>query len=164
MFLRRIALTLVLTAGAVMAQTTTTTSTRDFTIGPVGVGATETVQINVVNLASNATSSTGTTTAASCTGSITFNNGSGNPIGASVPFTVTAGQIYSTSLPFSKITSGTARTEVMGVVGLTTTSTNRAPCSLHFSVETFDTSTGATHVYISGAGDGIPVLQIGGGR
>src|SRR5579863_7085999 len=104
MFFRRIAMTMIATAIAaapgLLAQTTTTT-TRDFTIGPIGVGSTETVQINVANLASNSTSGT----AASCTGSISFNNTTGNAIGTSTSFTVTAGQIFSASLPFSKITS-----------------------------------------------------------
>src|ERR1017187_10072868 len=100
MFLRRITLTLLVTAIAGMAQTTITT-TRDSTIGPVGVGSAETIQINVANLASNSSSGT----AASCTGSITFNNTTGNAIGTSTSFTVTAGQIFSASLPFAKIVS-----------------------------------------------------------
>jgi hypothetical protein len=151
MILRRIVMTFIATAVAaapgIFAQTTTT-STRDFTIGPIGVGSTETIQINVVNLAAN--SSTGT--AASCTGSITFNNSAGNAIGTSTPFTLTAGQIFSASLPFAKISTSTARTEVIGVVALTTSTTTRTPCSLHFSVETFDTTTGATHAYVGGDG------------
>jgi hypothetical protein len=143
-------LSAVVTASAMFAQTTTTT-TRDASIGPVGVGSTETIQINVANLAANST----TGTAASCTGSITFNNTAGNAIGTSTSFTVTAGQIFSASLPFSKITTGTARTEVIGVVALTTSSTTRTPCDLHFSLETFDTATGATHVYVSGGAGGL---------
>ena len=156
MFLRRITLTFIVAAIAGMAQTTTTTTTtRDTTIGPVGVGSTETVQVNVANLASNSASGT----AASCTGTITFNNSAGAAIGTSTPFTVTAGQISSVALPFAKI-GGTARTEVIGVIALTTTSTSEAPCDLHYSLETYDTSTGATHVYVSGAGVAGP---IGGG-
>jgi hypothetical protein len=158
---RRIAMTFVMTAVAAapgaFGQTTTTT-TRDVTIGPIGVGSTETIQINVVNLASN--SSTGT--AASCTGSITFNNTTGNPIGTSTPFTVISGQIFSATLPFAKISTSTARTEVTGVVAMTTSSTSRTPCDLRFSLETFDTTTGATHVYVSGAAEGGPVGGAGG--
>ena len=157
MFLQRITLTFIVAAIAGMAQTTTTTTTtRDTTIGPVGVGSTETVQINVANLASNSTSGA----AASCTGSITFNNSTGNAIGASTTFTVTAGQISSAALPFAKI-GGTARTEVIGVIALTTTSTSQAPCELHYSLETYDTGTGATHVYLSSAAAGG---QIAGGQ
>jgi hypothetical protein len=144
MFLRNIALTMFV-AGLVSAQTTTTT-TRDVTIGPIGVGSTETVQINVSNLAGNPT----TGTAASCTGSVTFNNSAGNAIGTSTSFNLTAGQISSVSMPFNKLTTGTTRVEVIGVVALTTSSANRAPCSLHYSLETFDTATGASHVLVNG--------------
>ena len=156
MFLRRIAFTCIMTAmvsaPAMMAQTTSsTTVTRDLNTGPVGVGSTETIQINVINLAANASNGT----AASCTGSITFNNSTGNAIGTSTSFTVTAGQIFSASLPFSKIASGTARTEVNGVIALTTTSTSQAPCQLHYSLETYDTTTGATHAYVSGGVAGV---------
>lgn len=153
MFLRRIAMTFIAAATAVvpgmLAQTTTTT-TRSFTLGPIGVGSTETIQINVANLASNSTSGT----AASCTGNITFNNVTGNAIGTSTSFTVTAGQIFSASLPFARISTSTARTEVIGVIGLTTSSTTRTPCSLHYSLETFDTATGATHSHASGVAEG----------
>jgi hypothetical protein len=114
MFSKRIALTFVaasmLAAPGVFAQTSTTV-TRDFPTGPIGVGSTETVQISVANLASNPTNGGA---AASCTGSITFNNTTGNPIGTSTSFTVTAGQIFSASLPFAKISTSTARTEVIG--------------------------------------------------
>jgi hypothetical protein len=152
MFLRRITLTFLVATAAGMAQTTTTTA-RDTTIGPVGLGSTETVQVNIANLASNSTSGA----AASCTGSITFNNTTGNPIGTSTTFTVTAGQIFSAALPFAKISSSTTRTEVIGVIAQTFTSSSPAPCNLHYSLETYDTTTGATHVYLSGAGAGFSV-------
>jgi hypothetical protein len=159
MFLRRISLTFLVAAIAGMAQTTTTTTTtRDTTLGPVGIGSTETVQINVVNLAANASNGT----AASCTGSITFNNATGNPIGTSTPFTVTAGQISSAALPFAKI-GGTARAEVIGVIAMNTTSTSEAPCELHYSLETYDTTTGVTHVYVSNAAQGGQIGGVPGG-
>ena len=130
MFFRRIVLTFIVTAIAAAANMfaqTTTTTTRDFTIGPVGVGSTETIQINVANLAANPSSGT----AASCTGSVTFNNATGSPIGTSTSFTVTSGQISSVSLPFAKISSSTTRTEVIGVIAMTTSSSAEAPCELH---------------------------------
>jgi hypothetical protein len=158
MFLRRIALTFIVTiiaaAPNMLAQTTTTTTTtRDTTIGPVGVGSTETVQINVANLAANSASGT----AASCTGSITFNNATGTAIGTSTSFTVTAGEVFSASLPFAKISSSTARTEVIGLIALTFASSTEAPCDLHYSLETYDSTTGVTHAYLSGAATGAPV-------
>ena len=144
---RKIALTVFVAAvAAVSSGFAQTTTTRNITIGPVGVGSSETVQINVANLAANSTSGT----AASCTGSITFNNSAGNAIGTSTSFTVTAGQIFSASLPFARLTTSTTRAEVIGVIGLTTSSTNRTPCSLHYSLETYDTATGATHVHVAG--------------
>jgi hypothetical protein len=141
-------MTFMVAAIAGMAQTTTTTTTtRDTTIGPVGVGSTETLQINVANLASNSASGT----AASCTGSITLNNGSGTAIGAATSFTVTAGEIFSLALPYAKISTSTSRVEVIGVIGLTTTSTAQAPCDLHYSLETYDSTSGAAHIYVSGS-------------
>jgi hypothetical protein len=149
MYLRRFVMTIVAAsiaaAPAMLAQTTTTT-TRDLTVGPIGVGSTETIQVNVANLASNSSSGT----AASCSGSISFNNSSGTAIGSATPFTATSGQISSVSLPFNKIAASGVRAEVIGVIAMTTSSSTQAPCQLHFSVETYDTSTGATHAYVSG--------------
>lgn len=160
MFLRNIAMTLFVTAVAaapsMFAQgppTNTTTTTRELAFGPIGLATTETVQVNVVNTAAN--SSTGT--AASCTGSISFYNSAGNVIGTSSSFTVTAGQISSVPLAFGKATTGTTRVVVRPVVSLTTTNaTPRIPCSLETSLETYDTTTGVTHVFLAGPGAGAP--------
>jgi hypothetical protein len=35
-----------------------------------------------------------------------------------------------------------------------TSATTRTPCALRYAVETFDTSTGATHAYIHGSDGG----------
>ncbi len=152
MILRRIALTLVVAACAFAQTTTTTTRTTDITVGPVGVGSTEVIQVNVANLAANPT----TGTAASCTGSIAFNTSGNTAVGSSTPFTLTAGQISSVSLPFSKIASSGIRVEVFAVIGQTTTSSSDAPCDLRYSLETYDSTTGATHIYLSSA---APVAQ-----
>jgi hypothetical protein len=135
----------LLAAAAAMAQTTTTTTTRSSTLPPVGLASSETAQVNVVNLAANSASGT----AASCAGSISFVNASGATIGSATSFTVTAGQTFSKSLPYST-TAASGRTVVRGVVSLTTTSGSNAPCSLAITMETFDTSTGVTHVYHAG--------------
>lgn len=169
MILRRIpfALAAAVVAPCIFVQvttaqgtTTTTTVTRDTTIGPIGVASTETIQINVVNLASNASNGA----AASCAGSITFNSSGGTPIGASTPFTVTAGQIFSASLPFAKTGSTANRVEVMGVLSQTSTlssSSAEAPCDLRYSVETYDSTSGVTHVYINGDGSTVsPILPV----
>lgn len=136
-------------AAGAFAQTSSTTTTREMTFPPIGLAGSETAQINVVNVA--APSSSGT--AASCTGTISFLNASGAVIGSATNFTVTSGQISSASLPFAK-TAASGRTEVRGVVALTESSTSTAPCDLQISMETFDTSTGVTHVYLSGPGGG----------
>ena len=139
MFIRQFVLPLIVTVWA-MAQTTTT-ATRTASFPPVGLAASETAQINVVNLAGN-----GTTTAASCMGSISFVGPTGAVIGAATAFTVTSGQIFSATLPYAKI-AASGRTTVRGVVSLTvTTGTARPPCTLETSLETFDTATGATHM------------------
>jgi hypothetical protein len=130
---------------AAHAQTTTTSTTRTFTFPPTGLGSTETAQVNAVNLASN----TSNETAASCTGSISFVSAANVTLGSATSFTVTAGQIASIDLPFSKAAITGSRGEIRGVVQWTQTSS--VPCSLEFSFETFDASSGATHIYLTGA-------------
>lgn len=138
-----------LSACAFAQTTTSTTTTRDTPIGPVGVGSTETIQISVANLASNSSSGT----AASCTGSISFNNATGTAIGTATSFTVTSGQIQSVALPFSKIAASGTRAEVIAIISTTnTTGSSAAPCDLRYSLETFDTSTGASHIFLTNAG------------
>src|ERR1035438_7507303 len=137
-------------AAAALAQTTTTssTSTRVSTYPPIGLGSTETAQVNVVNTATASSSGT----AASCTGSISFLNASGTVIGTAKTFTVTSGQIFSATLPFTSAGASGTRTEVRGQVSLTvTTGTGAAPCALTTSLETYDSSIGATHAYLSNA-------------
>jgi hypothetical protein len=155
--IRRIVLTtaaLALGAAGAFALTSSATATRNITLPPIGLGGSETAQINVVNLASN----TSTGTAASCAGSISFLNASGAAIGSATSFTVTSGQTFSASLPFAK-TAASSRTTIRGVVTLTeSTTTTNPPCDLQVSMETFDTSTGVTHAYLAGGG-----LAIGGG-
>jgi hypothetical protein len=135
----------LLAAVAATGQTTTTTTTRTSALPPVGLASSETAQVNVVNHAANSTSGT----AASCAGSISFVNAAGTTIGSPSSFTVTAGQTFSKALPYST-TAASGRTVVRGVVSLTTTSGSNAPCSLEITMETFDTTTGVTHVYFVG--------------
>jgi hypothetical protein len=155
-------LTVAALAGTVaMAQTTTTiTVTREATYPPVGLASSETAQINVANLASNSAKGT----AASCSGTIAFLNSSGVTIGSATPFTVTSGQIYSVSLPFAK-TGASVRTEIRGVIGYSTTSD--VPCTLSSSLETYDSTTGVTHIFLSNdataAGGPAPASEPGPG-
>src|SRR5690242_13759757 len=108
-----------LTAGA-FAQSTTTTNTRTFSFPVVGVAGSETVQIDVVNLAGASSSGT----AASCTGTIAFYNASGATYAAASSFTLAGGAIGSAKLAAPAAT----RRLVRGVVTLTETS--GVPCAL----------------------------------
>ena len=131
---------------SLMAQTSS--GTRTISLPPAGLGSTETARINVVNVASASSSGT----AASCTGTISFLNASGTAIGSATSFTVTSGQISSASLPFSSAGLSGVRGEIRGEIQLTLTS--GIPCSLAFSFETFDTATGASHIFLANPGGG----------
>jgi len=157
MFFRRSALVFIASTAWIAASAsaqTATTFTRDFRFPPVGIASTETMQINVLNSATASSSGT----AASCTGTITFTNASGTVIGTATSFTVTSGQVFSASLPFSKAGASTTRAEIVGSVQLTVSSSSSAPCALSNSLETFDTSSGVTHVFLGGSStqDGGP--------
>ncbi len=154
MLFRRIVLAIAaagLAASGTIAQTTTSsTVTRTSSFVPVGLAISETAQINVVNLAQPAASGG---TAPSCTGTISFMNSKGMAIGSATSFTLASGQIASATLPY--VTTGaTGRTEIRGVVTSTSTRGSGVRCSLSSSLETFDTSTGVTHVFVEGPQDG----------
>jgi hypothetical protein len=132
---------------AAFAQTTTTsTATRTFRFQPAGLGATETAEVILHNSASNNTTSG---TAASCTGSVSFLNAAGTVIGSATTFTLTTGQTSSVKLPFASSGGSGIRTFVVGEVSYTLTS--GTPCSLSFSFDTYDTSSGATHLSLGGS-------------
>ena len=131
---------------SLLAQTSTTTGTRTIALPPAGLGSTETARINVVNVATESSSGT----AASCTGTISFLNASGTAIGSPATFTVTSGQIASGSLAFSSSGLSGIRGEIRGEIQLTLTS--GVPCALAFSFETFDSTTGATHIFLANPG------------
>ena len=142
-------------AAAGLGQNTGTTSTgtsytRTASFPVVGLASSETAQINIVNVA--AASQSGT--AASCTGSISFLSETGAVIGTATSFTVAGGQIFSVSLPFTKSGATTTRTSLRGQVTQTGTTGSGVPCALESSLETFDTNTGVTHLFVAGAQGG----------
>lgn len=144
------------TSTAIFAQTTTTpTSTVTQSLPPFGLGSTGTARLDLTNLAS--ASSIGT--AASCTGTVSFLSATGATIGTATPYTVTSGQTSSVSLAFTSAGITGSRGELR--VDIAATRTSGVPCTLQISLQTFDTSSGATHFYaasslreISSAGPG----------
>jgi hypothetical protein len=160
MFLRKFVLTLLAAAApALLAQTTTTSSTYTTTqnLPPIGLASTETAQINAVNVA--AESSGGT--AASCTGSISFLNSSGAVIGTATPYTLGTNQLKSVSVAYAAV-GESGRAEIRGVVTQTGTRPSDVPCELLVSLETYDSTTLVTHVYLN-AGTSSTATPLGGG-
>jgi hypothetical protein len=155
---RAFAVALIMTICAFGQFANTNTFTTSSSFPPVGIASTESVQVTVSNTA--AVSSTNTSglanlpfeTVPSCSGSVAFYNATGTIIGAAMPFSVTSGQIYSASLPYASAASTSVRELVRAVVSLTTTFPGAAPCSLSYSLATFDTATGVTHAIITGTG------------
>lgn len=119
--------------------TTTRTSTSSLAVG-------ETVQVNITNIATASSSGT----AASCPVSVAFYNTSGAIIGTATAATLTSGQIATVKLPYASAGAAGLRTVVRAVVSHTATYPSPPPCSLEFSLETFDTATGVTHVHNAG--------------
>jgi hypothetical protein len=157
---RKTALALCAGAFAVVCAygQTTTTVTHSASLPPVGLAITETIQVNLTNTAT----ATASGTAASCTGSVSFYNASGTIIGTATSFTLGSGQISSVKLPYASAGASGSRAVVRPVVTATSTQPSSVPCSLHYSVESYDSATGVTHVYQ--AGDGPAVPQGGFGR
>jgi hypothetical protein len=140
--------TTVLLSSAAVAQPTTT-NTRELAFPVVAFGNSETLEVNVINVAVNSTAAGATP--ASCTGSIVFRNVAGATIGSATPFTLTSGQISTARLPFATAASTGTRVAVHAVIDLTLPATTpRPPCSLQTALEVFDSATNATHVYIGG--------------
>jgi hypothetical protein len=134
------ALAVVLT-GSAFAQVSVT-RTSEYTFPLVGLASTETIGVNLVN--GDAITTNGN--AASCTGSVAFMNAAGTTIGTATPFTLAAKVATSINLPFSS----SGLTGIRGLIRtvVTTTTTSGIPCSLSYSLNTFDTSTGATHIFL----------------
>lgn len=149
-------LTLIVIAGvtalSTMAQAVTTTtaaSTRTTALPPFGLGTTETARINLTNVA--VASQAGT--AASCEGSVAFLNAAGATIGTATTFKIATLVISSVSLPFASAgltgPRGVVRAAITVNHPATSSTAPAPPCSLLTSLETFETVSGATHLYIT---------------
>jgi len=158
MFQPKLLLSLTFTSLA-LAQgpaATNATVTHLSSYPPVGYASTETLQVNLANLAANATSN-GTPIAASCTGTVAFLTAAGTAIGTATPFTATAGQTISVTLPFAKSTITGTRGEIRVVITSTNpVGRNAPPCNLSTSLETFDVVSGATHIYLGNIAASTP--------
>jgi hypothetical protein len=121
--------------------------TRDYVFPPVGLGSSETASITVAN---TARSSSAAGTQPSCTGTISFSNANG-AIGTPASFTVGSGGLQTITLSFASAGLTGNRGEIQGKVSLAISSTAPAPCSLMLSLETYDSTTFATHAVLSNA-------------
>jgi len=151
------------------AQITTSpiSITRDYVFPPVGLGSSETASITIVNMATAASGGTTTTPAPapSCTGTISFSNANGS-IGTPTSFTVGSEQFKTVTLPFVSAALTGNRGEIQGKVSLALSTSAPALCSLMFSLETYDSTTGATHTVLSNSlanvGPRLPIVVPGG--
>jgi hypothetical protein len=149
MFTRSLIFLPVLLAGAFGQQIPggpMVTVFRGFMFPPVGLAASETAQLNIVNMAP--ASSVASASAPSCSGTITFTNASGATIGSAINFTTTGSQIFSTELSFAKLAATGTRAEFVAAVQLSAQTQPITPCSPAFSLETFDSTSGVTHVFL----------------
>jgi len=125
-------------------ETGTTTITTDFYFPPVSMMSTDTISLNLVNIAPAPTSATAT--APSCTGTVTF-AGSNGTIGMPDSFTLGAGKMQTVSLTGTGAGISSGRGGVLVSVQTTTTRPATAPCTLIFALQLYDSS-GVTHVYL----------------
>jgi hypothetical protein len=133
---------------------------------PIGFGSSETVQVNIVNSASVPANATAPQT---CTASIAFYNASGTIVGAATSFTLVSGQIFSASLPYGSSGASGSRTLVQAKITVTGSARVSAvggpsftPCVVASSLESYDTATGVTHVFVPGAAQvALPVIRTG---
>jgi len=121
---------------------------------PVGVAPSETLQVNLANIA---TASGSSNPLPQCTGTLTFYNAGGQVIGdgTSLGFAVAAG-ILSVPLTYSAIGGSGQRAIVrvdikLSSATLSTADNPRTPaCILLSSLEIYDTATGAIHAVVMG--------------
>jgi hypothetical protein len=145
-------------ATCALAQTAAPSFTRDYNFPPVGLASSETAQLNVVNIAP--TPSNANASAPSCTGTVTFSNSGGTAIGKPTSFTTMGSQITSVQLTYSQLQlpSTDVRGEFIASVQLTTSFPPTTPCALVFSLETFDTMSGVTHIYLGNSATGTALI------
>jgi hypothetical protein len=140
-------------AAAVVAQvppvSITTLISPGINYPPVGLGSTETMQVNITTQPS-LLSVIPFPVPATCAGTVAFLNSAGTAIEPAMGFKISDGQTFSVALPFGKAGMAGIRGQVRVQITITPPAVKNAlPCSLQSSLETFDSVSGATHVYIS---------------
>ncbi len=132
---------------------------------PVGFTATETLQVNVTNAAAPSLSGG---LAPACGGTIAFYFG-GSLVGTVASFSVggfspATPQVISTALPYASTGASGGRIVVLAVITPATVAPSSdgliPPCALVSSLETFDTASGATHVFVSGVAAQSPAAML----
>jgi len=121
--------------------------------------------VSLVNIAPASTATNAT--APSCSGTVTFANAAGIDLaGSPIKFTTTGSLITTESLSATAagVTTSAPHAQVLASVQQTTTRPSTSPCSLVFSLSTFDTAGGVTHVFLGNASAAVaptpmPVVQ-----
>lgn len=120
----------------------------------IGLSSSEAAEIDLISSASNYS----VPLAAVCNGSITFYGADGHSIGIPSNFVVgQTGQIFSATLAYASTGANGPRTVVSAQIVLTAFPVTVSypasavlPCAAAFSLKTFDTATGVTHIYAPG--------------
>ena len=160
----RLALLSLALAGGLFGQSTVSAPivfTRSANFGPVGVGSTETLQVTVLNNATNILPLASLiATPGPCAGSVSLFDASGKQIGSAASFSVAAGDMQSLKFGFGQLATSGSRVELRGTISITPSTP--AFCPLSYAVETFDTSSGSTHLYFNGVVTGFPLALTAG--
>jgi hypothetical protein len=126
---------------------------------PLGLAASETAQVNVVNTLRPPPNGG---VAPFCSGTVVFYDSRGGVVGQIRPFQLESAQMFSTPLDFASASPSGQRTAVLAVICLSpfkvTSDAGAAvtPCSITSSLETFDTVTGVTHAVVTGTASLTP--------
>jgi len=136
-------------------------SPENIVLPPIGLGPSETVEVNLLN---NAKASP-TGVAASCNGSVSIYDAAGSGIASAqntetpASFKLGTGEIYSVKLPDASAPGAAPSTPIRAEIALAPaasgppllgTTLATPPCDLVFSFETYDSTTGITHAFVSG--------------
>lgn len=122
------------------------TFTRSFTFAPFGLANSTTVIENGRVAVENVAEATAKGSKPSCSGTISFTNGTGSPVGSPTAFNnLPTGQIFTADVIGASPSSKNIRNEFTATVALTITPGSTAPCSLLVRLSIYDAVTGATH-------------------